>query len=123
MNSQLQPRTKAMQQHARPDCASSRSRHLQLLENARPINIQSRSGTVSADTQPAQQPRKAPSQSRYTNLTPSNSHKAAAPEKAASFKSLYPNRPPRPMPSSATNKGRFAYGTKTSKDRSSSTTE
>ena len=67
MNSKPKPRTKAMQRHARPDCASSRSRHLPLLENARPINIQSRSGTVSARTQPAQRPRKAPLPSRYTN--------------------------------------------------------
>jgi hypothetical protein len=67
MNTQLQPRTQAMQQHARPGCASSRTRHLQLLKHARQIKIQSRSVTGSPDSQPAQQLRKAPLPAHQNN--------------------------------------------------------
>ena len=67
MNSDIQPRIQAMQQHARPACVLNRSHLLQRLRHARQTNIESRHSTVSRNVQPAQRLRKAPPPAHQTS--------------------------------------------------------
>ena len=59
MITQLQPRTQAMRQHARPVRASSCARLLQKRKHVPQLNIRSRSSTLPPGSQPAQRLRKA----------------------------------------------------------------